>query len=345
MISIFFIIFRFPYYKEKFPAWQNSIRHNLSLNDCFIKVPREPGNPGKGNFWTLDPLAEDMFDNGSFLRRRKRYKRNSIDHGLPYPTSVFGHFNPFWVRKPVPIFPLQFNIDSNVRSFLPNGIQDNLDLMAVAVGSDNSSSKERTGSTFLNESYASTHGTSSKDSLYFHSANIDILKADLLFNINQKSLLRPSNESLSRLTSEIYYNESLLQNEILQSRTQFDKIIIENEVDINNELQKQNERYNKTSKHFMLEPIRDLSCYFDKKDLMPHLTGETILKLNAQDSISDIKNNDKSIQTSNKTKDRSVCEIETSNGELKKKVINIRNTKYFSIENLIGRSMSSDDKC
>ncbi|XP_071548440.1 uncharacterized protein [Panulirus ornatus] len=70
-----FIMNRFPYYKAKFPAWQNSIRHNLSLNDCFIKVPREPGNPGKGNYWTLDPGAIDMFDNGSFLRRRKRYKR------------------------------------------------------------------------------------------------------------------------------------------------------------------------------------------------------------------------------------------------------------------------------
>lgn len=70
-----FIMTRFQYYRDKFPAWQNSIRHNLSLNDCFIKIPREPGNPGKGNYWTLDPLAEDMFDNGSFLRRRKRYKR------------------------------------------------------------------------------------------------------------------------------------------------------------------------------------------------------------------------------------------------------------------------------
>lgn len=77
-----FIMSRFPYYYDKFPAWQNSIRHNLSLNDCFIKIPREPGNPGKGNYWTLDPLAEDMFDNGSFLRRRKRYKRPPPDYIL-----------------------------------------------------------------------------------------------------------------------------------------------------------------------------------------------------------------------------------------------------------------------
>ncbi|XP_013881227.1 forkhead box protein E3 [Austrofundulus limnaeus] len=73
-----FIMERFSFYRENSKKWQNSIRHNLTLNDCFVKIPREPGRPGKGNYWTLDPAAEDMFDNGSFLRRRKRFKRTDV---------------------------------------------------------------------------------------------------------------------------------------------------------------------------------------------------------------------------------------------------------------------------
>ena len=72
-----FIEDRFPYFKENTQRWQNSIRHNLSLNDCFVKVSRNSVKPGKGNYWALHPKAGDMFGNGSFLRRSKRFKSAS----------------------------------------------------------------------------------------------------------------------------------------------------------------------------------------------------------------------------------------------------------------------------
>lgn len=65
---------RFPYYRNNVQRWQNSLRHNLSFNDCFIKIPRRPDRPGKGSYWALHPMCGDMFENGSFLRRRKRFK-------------------------------------------------------------------------------------------------------------------------------------------------------------------------------------------------------------------------------------------------------------------------------
>uniref|UniRef100_A0A6A7G5A9 Silk gland factor 1-like n=2 Tax=Hirondellea gigas TaxID=1518452 RepID=A0A6A7G5A9_9CRUS len=69
-----FIMDLFPYYRQNQQRWQNSIRHSLSFNDCFIKIPRTPDKPGKGSFWTLHPDSGNMFENGCYLRRQKRFK-------------------------------------------------------------------------------------------------------------------------------------------------------------------------------------------------------------------------------------------------------------------------------
>ena len=69
-----FIMDLFPFYRQNQQRWQNSIRHSLSFNDCFVKIPRTPDKPGKGSFWSLHPNSGNMFENGCYLRRQKRFK-------------------------------------------------------------------------------------------------------------------------------------------------------------------------------------------------------------------------------------------------------------------------------
>ena len=73
-----YIMETFPFYRQNQQRWQNSIRHSLSFNDCFVKVPRSPERPGKGSYWTLHNMAGNMFENGCYLRRQKRFKCETL---------------------------------------------------------------------------------------------------------------------------------------------------------------------------------------------------------------------------------------------------------------------------
>ncbi|XP_013404097.1 forkhead box protein L1 [Lingula anatina] len=131
-----YIVNKFPYYQnlstKKQKGWQNSIRHNLSLNECFLKIPREGGGERKGNYWALDPAFEDMFEAGNYRRRRrmKRPYRSPVSLPKPLftdsPYAAFNHLSPLagkncfsspystcnWALNPpapAPANPSQFN--------------------------------------------------------------------------------------------------------------------------------------------------------------------------------------------------------------------------------------------
>lgn len=62
---------RYAFFRYTNAGWQNSIRHNLSLNKSFEKVARRTDEPGKGMKWKIADSERDEFIKKQMLNPRK----------------------------------------------------------------------------------------------------------------------------------------------------------------------------------------------------------------------------------------------------------------------------------
>lgn len=64
-------------------GWQNSIRHNLSLNSGFEIAPRETHEPGKGGYWVFVPAKRDDLVEEAYGKKGKSPNKKSSSPKSP----------------------------------------------------------------------------------------------------------------------------------------------------------------------------------------------------------------------------------------------------------------------
>jgi len=81
------IMANYAFYRFNTGGWQNSIRHNLSLNKAFTKIARRTDEPGKGMKWMIEPTEFDTFVQQGMKGCRRPQPLPATQSTLGSPTS------------------------------------------------------------------------------------------------------------------------------------------------------------------------------------------------------------------------------------------------------------------
>lgn len=84
----------FPEFTVSRAGWKNTVRHNLSLHECFVKG--EVATNGKSCFWHIHPAYIARFSKGDFRKRPCRELCTLDDH-RSYPRVGFDRMQPYSV--------------------------------------------------------------------------------------------------------------------------------------------------------------------------------------------------------------------------------------------------------
>ncbi|XP_063164454.1 forkhead box protein M1 [Candoia aspera] len=111
----------FPYFKHVAkPGWKNSVRHNLSLHDMFV---RETSANGKIAFWTIHPEANRYLTLDQVFKQQKRPTldlRKNVKGGKAEPQASRPRVKPLLPRVSSHLVPALFPMSEPLRLQTPS---------------------------------------------------------------------------------------------------------------------------------------------------------------------------------------------------------------------------------